>query len=265
MSKQALLNVNQLAARKGAAELEFAVKKVHSLDASKGGPDGYLKAIERRVENIVFEEIQKFHKEDNFLSTQQGHVINNSNITWVLKPIDGAENFINGYPHFSISLCSIIDNEVMSAVVIDPTRREEFAAYKGGGANLNNNRIRSSKQQGLDDAMLSFTKPIRSSKDTKYDFEKSYKELANQNLNMRETGCLSLDLSYIGTGRVDGIWSYGVDISDFAAGSLIAQEGGALVSNFNGDPKFLDGNNIICATAKIYKSILKSVKPYFKD
>ncbi len=55
MSKQALLNVNQLAARKGAAELEFAVKKVHSLDASKGGPDGYLKAIERRVEDIVFE------------------------------------------------------------------------------------------------------------------------------------------------------------------------------------------------------------------
>lgn len=265
MSKQALLNVSQLAANKGAAELEFAVKKVHSLETSKGGPDGYVKAIEKRVEKIVFEEICKFNPEDNLISKHIGHQINNSNVTWILKPIDGIENFINGYPHFSISLCSMIDNEVMSAVVIDPIRREEFAAYKGGGANLNNNRIRSSKQQGLDDAMLSFTKPIRSSKDTKYDFEKSYKELANQNLNMRETGCLSLDLSYIGTGRVDGIWSYGVDTEDFAAGSLIAQEGGALVSNFNGDPKFLDGNNIICATAKTYKSILKSVKPYFKD
>ena len=115
MSKQALLNVNQLAARKGAAELEFAVKKVHSLEASKGGPEGYLKAIERRVEDLVFEEIQKFHQEDNFLSTQQGHVINNSNLTWVLKPIDGRENFLNGYPHFSISLCSVIDNVVTSA------------------------------------------------------------------------------------------------------------------------------------------------------
>ena len=71
MSKQALLNVNQLAARKAAAELEFAVKKVHSLDASKGGPDGYLKAIERRVEDIVFEEIEKFFQEDNYISTQQ--------------------------------------------------------------------------------------------------------------------------------------------------------------------------------------------------
>ena len=103
MSKEALLNVNQLAARKGAAELEFAVKKVHSLDASKGGPDGYLTAIERRVEDLVFEEIQRFYPEDNLLSTQQGSVINNSNLTWVLKPIDGEENFMNGYPHFSLS------------------------------------------------------------------------------------------------------------------------------------------------------------------
>ena len=264
MSKQALLNVSQLAANKGAAELEFAVKKVHSLETSKGGPDGYVKAIEKRVEKIVFEEICKFNPEDNLISKHIGHQINNSNVTWILKPIDGIENFINGYPHFSISLCSIIDNEVVSAVVIDPIRREEFSACKGGGANLNNNRIRASKQQGLEDAMLSFTKPLKQTKDIKYEFGKSYKELANQNLNMRESGCLSLDLSYIGTGRIDGIWSYDVEVTDFAAGSLIAQEGGALVSDFNGDPKFIKGNNIICASAKIYKSILKSVKPYFK-
>ena len=81
MSKQALLNINLLAARKGAAELEFAVKKVHSLDSSKGTPDGYIKAIEKRVEELVFEEVMKFQKEDNFLSIHKGHIVNNSNIT----------------------------------------------------------------------------------------------------------------------------------------------------------------------------------------
>ncbi len=125
MSKQALLNVNLIAARKGAAELEFAVKKVHSLDSSKGGPDGYLKAIEKRVEDLVFDEIEKFHKEDNLLSIHRGHEINNSNVTWILKPIDGTENFLNGYPHFSISLCAKIDDE-MYQQCIDPIRREEF-------------------------------------------------------------------------------------------------------------------------------------------
>jgi len=82
---------------------------------------------------------------------------------------------------------------------------------------------------------------------------------------MRESGCFSLDLAYVGTGRLDGIWGHDLNIIDIAAGSLIAQEGGALVSNFYGDPKFLDGNNIIASTSKIYKSILKSVKPYIKN
>ena len=247
MSKQALLNINLLAARKGAAELEFAVKKVHSLDSSKGTPDGYIKAIEKRVEELVFEEIMKFQKEDNFLSIHKGHIVNNSNITWVLKPIDGVENFINGYPHFSISLCSMTDNEITTSVVIDPIRREEFSASVGGGADLNNNKIRSSKQNTLEDAMLSFKK---SNKNDEFNFDKAYKELANQNLNMRESGCLSLDLSYVGAGRLDGVWGYDVSLIDFAAGALIAQEGGALASNFNGDPKFLMENNIISATSK---------------
>ena len=258
MSKQALLNINLLAARKGAAELEFAVKKVHSLDSSKGTPDGYIKAIEKRVEELVFDEVMKFQNEDNFLSIHKGHVENNSNVTWVLKPIDGVENFINGYPHFSISLCSMIDREIITAVVIDPIRREEFSASLGGGADLNNNKIRASKQNTLEDSMLSFKK---SNKNNEFNFDKAYKELANQKLNMRESGCLSLDLSYVGAGRLDGVWGYDVSLIDFAAGGLIAQEGGALASNFNGDPKFVMENNIISATSKIYKSILKSIKP----
>jgi myo-inositol-1(or 4)-monophosphatase len=253
-----LLNINLLAARKGAAELEFAVKKVHSLDSSKGTPDGYIKAIEKRVEELVFEEVMKFQNEDNFLSIHKGHIENNSNVTWVLKPIDGVENFINGYPHFSISLCSMIDREIITAVVIDPIRREEFSASLGGGADLNNNKIRASKQNGLEDSMLSFKK---SNKNNEFNFDKAYKELANQKLNMRESGCLSLDLSYVGAGRLDGVWGYDVSLIDFAAGGLIAQEGGALASNFKGDPKFLMENNIVSATSKIYKSILKSIKP----
>tara|TARA_B100000965_G_scaffold69390_1_gene54718 strand:+ start:644 stop:1432 length:789 start_codon:yes stop_codon:yes gene_type:complete len=258
MSKQALLNINLLAARKGAAELEFAVKKVHSLDSSKGTPDGYIKAIEKRVEELVFDEVMKFQNEDNFLSIHKGHIENNSNVTWVLKPIDGVENFINGYPHFSISLCSMIDREIITAVVIDPIRREEFSASLGGGADLNNNKIRASKQNTLEDSMLSFKK---SNKNNEFNFDKAYKELANQKLNMRESGCLSLDLSYVGAGRLDGVWGYDVSLIDFAAGGLIAQEGGALASNFKGDPKFIMENNIISATSKIYKSILKSIKP----
>ena len=261
MSKQALLNINILAAQKGAAELEFAVKKVHSLDSSKG-PEGYVLAIERRVEDLVMEEVQKFQTEDNFLSKQSGHILNNSNVTWILKPIDGVENFINGYPHFAITLCSMVEDVITSAVVIDPIRREQFSASIGGGAELNNNKIRSSKQNALDDSMISFKK---SNESDEFEFKKTYKELSNQKLNMRESGCLSLDLAYVGAGRLDAAWAYDVSLIDFAAGSLISQEGGSLVSDFSGNPKFLKNNSILSSTSKIYKTILKSIKSSYKN
>ena len=264
MSIPALLNVNQLAARKGAHELEFSVKKVHSLDASKGGPDGYLKAIKRRVEEMVIEEIRRFYPEDNFFCTETGSEVNNSNITCLLKAIDGETNFINGYPHFSISLCSMIDSVPTTAVIIDPIRREEFSASKGSGADLNNGKIRVSKQSGLDDSILTYATSKEVSKDYVYDFNQTYKELANQNLAIRNSGSIALDLAYIATGRIDGMWAHNVRLWDVAAGLLIAQESGALISNFNGDPKYLDGDHFVCSAPKVYKSLLKSVKPYFK-
>jgi myo-inositol-1(or 4)-monophosphatase len=202
MSIPALLNVNQLAARKGAHELEFAVKKVHSLDASKGGPEGYLEAIIRRVEDIVIEEIRRFYPEDNFLGSHTGSEINNSNITWVLKAIDGEVNFINGYPHFALSLCSLIDEVPTTAVIIDPIRREEFSAAKGSGSDLNNGKIRVSKQQGLIDSMLAYSTTKEAPKEYVYDFNKTYKELSNQDLAIRNSGSVALDLAYIGNRKV---------------------------------------------------------------
>ena len=151
-----------------------------------------------------------------------------------------------------------------AAVIIDPVRREEFSASKGAGADLNNGKIRVSKQNGLDDSMLTYSTSKDVPKDYVYDFEQTYKVLANQKLAIRSSGSIALDLAYIATGRLDGMWAHNVRLWDVAAGLLIAQESGALISNFNGDPKYLDGDHFVCSTPKVYKSILKSVKPYFK-
>ena len=149
-------------------------------------------------------------------------------------------------------------------MIIDPLRREEFSASKGSGADLNNGKIRVSKQQGLSGSLISFFRNREETSDYSYDFDKTYKEIANQDLSMRISGSVALDLAYISAGRLDGIWANGVALWDVAAGLLIAQESGALISNFNGDPKYLDGDHFICSSPKVYKSILKSVKPYYQ-
>ena len=157
-----------------------------------------------------------------------------------------------------------MDEKPVTAVVIDPIRREEFSAQTGAGATLDNGSIRVSKQQGIVGSMLSFATSSVSSPGYGYEFSKSYKELFNQDLEMRNSGSVAWDLWYLGTGRLDGYWAHGGELWDVAAGLLIARESGALISDFNGDPKYLDGDHFIYATPKCYKAILKSVKPYFE-
>ena len=260
MNQPALLNIGLMAARKGAVELEFAVKKLHKLKVEKKGSTDYVTEVDRRVEQIVFEDIKSYYPEHNFLGEESGEEINNSNVTWILDPIDGTTNFINGFPHYCISLCASVDGVPSHGVIIDPTRREEFSASKGKGAQLNGERIRVSDQKSLTDALLSCSSRSTPEQNYKYNLLGTFMELYKNEITIRRTGCSALDLAYIAAGRLDGFWGNGLKPWDVAAGIVIAEEAGALLSNFNGNPKYYDSENIVCCSPKCFKPILQAVK-----
>ena len=149
MSKPALLNVAIIAANIGAAELEFAVKKVHKLNVMKKGPTDYVTEVDRKVEEIVFEKIKEYYPDDNFLGEESGHEVNTSATPWILDPIDGTTNFLNGIPPFAISIALKVDDEIVSGITYDPIKDEMFFAEKNNGAYLNNKRIRVSKKNNI--------------------------------------------------------------------------------------------------------------------
>ena len=264
MSIPALLNVALLSARKGAAEIEFAVKKVHTLDVKKKGPADYTTAIDKRVEKLVLEEIKRFYPDDNFLGEETGEQLGSSNITWVLDPIDGTSNFMHGYPHFCISLSCLVDGSPVAGVIIDPTRQEEFSASKGGGADLNNRKIRVSKQPDLDGSLISNSSHTDASQPYKFDNMKTFQKLYENEVTIRRSGSVALDLCYVAAGRLDAFWGHGLKKWDVSAGLLIAEEAGALISNFTGDPKYLDGDHFICSSPKCFKPMLQAIKPFYK-
>tara|TARA_B100000029_G_scaffold471161_1_gene510604 strand:- start:3272 stop:4072 length:801 start_codon:yes stop_codon:yes gene_type:complete len=264
MSKPALLNIALLAARIGAKEIEFGVKKVSSLEVLKKGPTDYVTEMDRKIEYMVFEEIKKYYPEHNFLGEEFGHEINNSNVTWILDPIDGTTNFIHGYPQYCISLACKVDEQIHHGVIIDPSRREEFSASKGNGAQLNGERMRSSKRKNLKDALIANSS--HDSTEQPYQFQNiaTFRSLYQHSLTIRRSGCAALDLAYVGAGRLDGFWGNGLGIWDVAAGLLIAEEAGALVSDFSGNPDCLGGDHFICAATKCFKPMLTSIKENFK-
>ena len=260
MNQPALLNIGLMAARKGAVELEFAVKKLHKLKVEKKGSTDYVTEVDRRVEQIIFEDIKSYYPEHNFLGEESGEEINNSNVTWILDPIDGTTNFINGFPHYCISLCASVDGVPSHGVIIDPTRREEFSASKGKGAQLNGERIRVSDQKNLTDALLSCSSRSTPEQNYKYNLLGTFMELYKNEITIRRTGCSALDLAYIAAGRLDGFWGNGLKPWDVAAGIVIAEEAGALLSDFHGSPKFHGSENIVCCSPKCFKPILQAVE-----
>ena len=260
MNQPALLNIGLMAARKGAVELEFAVKKLHKLKVEKKGSTDYVTEVDRRVEQIIFEDIKSYYPEHNFLGEESGEEINNSNVTWILDPIDGTTNFINGFPHYCISLCASVDGVPTHGVIIDPTRREEFSASKGKGAQLNGERIRVSDQKNLTDALLSCSSRSTPEQNYKYNLLGTFMELYKNEITIRRTGCSALDLAYIAAGRLDGFWGNGLKPWDVAAGIVIAEEAGALLSDFHGNPRYHGSENIVCCSPKCFKPILQAVE-----
>jgi len=260
MNQPALLNIALMAARKGAVELEFAVKKLHKLKVEKKGSTDYVTEVDRRVEQIIFEDIKSYYPEHNFLGEESGEEINNSNVTWILDPIDGTTNFINGFPHYCVSLCASVNGVPSHGVIIDPTRREEFSASKGKGAQLNGERIRVSDQKSLTDALLSCSSRSTPEQNYKYNLLGTFMELYKNEIIIRRTGCSALDLAYIAAGRLDGFWGNGLKPWDVAAGIVIAEEAGALLSDFNGSTKYHDSENIVCCSPKCFKPILQAVE-----
>ncbi len=260
MNQPALLNIGLMAARKGAVELEFAVKKLHKLKVEKKGSTDYVTEVDRQVEQIIFEDIKSYYPEHNFLGEESGEEINNSNVTWILDPIDGTTNFIKGFPHYCISLCASVDGVPTHGVIIDPTRREEFSASKGKGAQLNGERIRVSDQKSLTDALLSCSSRSTPEQDYKYNLLGTFMELYKNEITIRRTGCSALDLAYIAAGRLDGFWGNGLKPWDVAAGIVIAEEAGALLSDFYGSPKYHGSENIVCCSPKCFKPILQAVE-----
>ena len=199
--------------------------EVEKLQISKKGPRDFVTKTDKRVENIIIEELSKTKKNYSFLSEEIGRIKNKDeeNI-WIIDPIDGTTNFLHGIPHFAICIALQSNKEIVSGLIFDPIKDEMFFAEKNKGSYLNNQRLRVSKKNVIDDCLFSSNRDgVRFS-----------------NFNMRYTGCAALDLAYVAAGRFDGFFHNDINIWDVAAGSLMVREAGGVVNDLN---KF--SNNVI--------------------
>ena len=239
------INVMVKAIRKASKVLIRDFGEIEKLQVSLKGPGDFVTASDKKVEKILIEELLKGKKNFSILSEEAGYIENSDkkNI-WIIDPIDGTTNFLHGIPHFAISIALKSDNEIFSGLVFDPIKNEMFFGEKNSGAYFNNQRIRVSKKNNLDECL----------------FGSNLESLKNIELNLRVSGSAALDLAYIAAGRLDGFFQKKLNLWDIAAGVIILREAGGNISPL--DVKQIKNHKIIASSETIYENLNKLLKNF---
>ena len=241
------LNIMIKASEKASKIIIRDFGEVENLQVAKKGPRDFVTKTDKRVEEILIDELMKAKKSYSFLTEESGKIENNDkDKIWIIDPIDGTTNFLHGIPHFAISIALKVDNELKSALIFDPIKNEIYFADQNNGAYFNNQRIRVSKKNSLDECLFS-----SDSNGLKFAFP---------DLNMRNSGCAALDLAYVGSGRLDGYFHNNINLWDIAAGILIVKEAGGITNDIS---KFTEDNiNIRAASSNIYQKMMKKLDKF---
>jgi len=228
--------------------------EIEKLQVSEKGPGDFVTASDKRVEKIMIGELEK--SEYSFLTEETGLIEGkHKDKRWIIDPIDGTFNFLNGLPHFAISVGYEENGEIVSGIIFDPIKDEMFAAHKGSGAYLNNSRIRVSNKSDFKIACLVTGGPKAASK-SKESILDEYKKISMKtNAHIRKSGSAALDLAYVATGRYDGYWQREINYWDIAAGIIIVKESGGFVENIKGEGFNKEKVDIIASNSKIHKEL----------
>jgi len=219
--------------------------EIEKLQVSKKGPRDFVTKTDMNVEKIIIEELSKSKKNYSFITEESGKINNKDkeNI-WIIDPIDGTTNFLHGIPHFAISVALESNKEIIIGLIYDPIKDEMFYAEKDKGAFLNNQRLRVSNKNSLDDCL----------------FSSNHKGVKFSNLNMRYSGCAALDLAYVASGRLNGFFQNNINLWDIAAGTLMVREAGGIVNDLS---QFSTNNiDIKASSSVINDKMLENLKNF---
>ena len=249
------LNIMIKAVEKASKSLIRDFGEFEKLQVSKKGPHDFVTKTDKNVEKILIEELSKTKKNYSFLSEEIGEINNkDKDNIWIIDPIDGTLNFMNGIPYFAISIALTQKDKLISGVVYDPVHNDFYWAEDGVGAYLNDQRLRVTNKVNLDKSIIALGIPFLGRGNHK-EHIKSQEAVMSKVAGLRRFGAASLDLAYVAAGRVDGFWEYGLSPWDVAAGIILVKEAGGLAIGINNKENPLLTGNIVAGNINIVREL----------
>jgi myo-inositol-1(or 4)-monophosphatase len=253
------------AADKAARGLKRDFGEVEQLQVSKKGPANFVSTADHRAEKVLREELGKARPAFGFILEESGVIEGRDpHHRWIVDPLDGTTNFLHGLPHFAISIGLERDGEIIAGLVYDPIKDETFWAEKGGGAFLNDRRLRVSSRRKPEEALVATGMPYHGH-GAPGEFVAQLEAVMDSVAGIRRLGAAALDLAYVAAGRFDAFWEEHLSPWDLAAGILLVREAGGYVSRTDGGEDVLGTGSVLAANDQLHLPMLrllrKAVRP----
>lgn len=226
--------------------------------SSKSNINDLVTQADHESEQAIFEVIRQEFPGHSILSEESGEFKTESNIKWIIDPVDGTVNFANGIPICCVSIGVEQDGKIILGAVYNPFINEFFFSEKGLGATLNDKIIRVSDKNDILRSCLVTGFPYSYLNEPNGPLQ-IFDKLIRHNIPVRRLGSGAIDLCWVAAGRFDGFYEHNLKAWDSAAGFLIVEEAGGKVTDFNGDPYSLYQPNILATNGKIHDDLLLAI------
>ena len=233
------------------------MNRIDSLHVVEKQQLDFVSEVDKLAEKEIIKELRRAYPDHAILAEESG-ATGKGPMTWVIDPLDGTHNYLRGIPHFSVSIALLEKGVPVHGVVFDPLRDELYTASKGYGAFLNERRLRVSRRETLDGALIATGFPFRQRAHVDAQLAMT-RALLNQAEDIRRTGSAALDLAYCAAARFDGYFESGLKPWDLAAGVLLVQEAGGHYCDFAGREGIPASGNLIAGNHYVAKAMAEII------
>ena len=254
-----MLNTAVKAARKAGTIISRASFDVDKLTIRRKRQNDFVSEVDEAAEEAIISVLRDAYPDHGILAEESGRTDTKSDYVWVIDPLDGTTNFLHGFPQYCVSIGLLHKGKPTQAVVYDTNRNELFTASKGVGAYLNDRRIRASRADKLEDALVGTGFPFREVGHLD-DYLRMFKNVTKGTSGIRRPGAAALDLAWVACGRIDAFWEIGLSPWDMAAGALLVREAGGLIGDLDGNEGFMDSGRVVATNSKLFSAFLQLLK-----
>jgi myo-inositol-1(or 4)-monophosphatase len=210
---------------------------------------------DKMSEDLIIAAINSSFPDHGILSEESPAQNSSAKLRWIIDPLDGTTNYAHGYPVFCVSIALENEGVIVLGVIYDPLRKDMFVAVRGGGAYLNGKKMKVSTAATLSRSLLAtgFPYDIRTSKSNNLNY---FKLMAMEAQAIRRAGAAALDIAYLAAGRFDGFWELKLMPWDMAAGCLMVEESGGVISDMSGGKWDISLPNVLVSNGLIHEQMI---------